>query len=380
MSLFSFSQKNKENYSLVFNIGSGSISGGIIKFTEEPGENIVYYAKENIPFQAELSVDKHLELMKSTLEKLTSKIRAEGLKDLNNKKGKSVVMNRVFYIFSSPWSISQTKTIRIKESKPFKITKRYLNHAIDKQEKPFEIDISKFGKIVEKKIIQVKINGCEVSDFYDKLTKDLEVSLFFSVVPENVLHTVEEAVSKTFNIKNIWCHSSSLSIFSVIRNLFPQKENFIHIDISEEITDVSVIKDNIVLSNASIPLGRNHFIRKLSQEMQTTEEIIDSQIRMHHSKANDELASLKFSVSMNKIAGEWLAMVSTIINSSEEKHVPQSIFLIANSDLTFFLKEKLQKQDFKVLLVDNNNIKPPMVGEDIIFKLELMFLDNLYKI
>ena len=106
MSLFSFFKKNKESYSLVFNIGSGSVSGGIVKFTEAPGENVTYYAKENIPFQREISVPKHLELMKSALTKLTERIQK------NNQKR----IDRIFYVFSSPWCASQTKVIRVKES------------------------------------------------------------------------------------------------------------------------------------------------------------------------------------------------------------------------------------------------------------------------
>ena len=379
MSFFSFLQKNKEDYSLVFNIGSGSISGGIIKFTEEPGENIIYYAKEAIPFQPEISVSKHLDLMKQSLATLAEKIHSEGIKQINLGKKKGLVIDRVFYFFSSPWNISQTKTIRIKENRPFKVTKKYLNRVMDEQEEQLETDISKFGKIIERKIIQVKIDGHEVTDFYNQITKDLEISLFFSVVPGEVLQTVEESVSKTFNIKNIWCHSSSLSIFSIIRNLFPKKEDFIHIDISEEITDISIIKNNIVSSNISIPLGRNHLIRKLSQEMQMTEEIADSQIRMFCLKNNDELASLRLSVNMDKFSSEWLNLVTKSIDSLKISP-PESIFLIASNDLSSFLKDKLKKQDLEVLLVDNKNIKPPMVGDDLIFKLELMFLDNLYKI
>jgi cell division ATPase FtsA len=381
MSLFSFLQKNKEDYSLVFNIGSGSISGGIIKFTEEPGENIVYYTKENIPFQHELSVDKHLAHMKSALEILTNRIHSSGLKDLNIQKGKSINMSRVFYIFSSPWSISQTKTIKIKESKDFKVTKKYIDRIINKQEKQFQEDISKFGKIVENKIIQVKINGSNVSNFYDKLANELEISLFFTVVPENILNTVEEAVSKTFRVKNIWCHSSSLSIFSAIRNLFPQKEDFININIGEEITDICINKDNVVSSSISIPFGRNHFIRELSKELKVSEKIADSQIKMCCQKDHAELAAMKLSVLMDKIALDWLAKVSDVIGKFKtEVYTPESVFLIASSDLTYFLKEKLQRQGFDILLVDNINIRPPVAGVDLVFKLELMFLDNLYKI
>ncbi len=381
MSFFSFLKRNKESYSLVFNIGSGSISGGIIKFTEKVGVDIVYYAKEIIPFQQEVSVPKHLDLMKSTLTTLAHKIQSEGLKGMGTKKDQSISIDRVFYVFSSPWSVSQTKTIRIKEPKVFKVTDGYLKRVIDEQEKKFQSDVLKSGKTIEKKIIQMKVNGYAVNDISNIFTNDLEISLFFTVVPEEILHIIEEAVSKVFNIKNVWCHSSALSILSVIKNLFPQKEDFIHIDISEEITDIAIVKDNIMTSSVSIPYGRNYFVREISKVLKVSEEVADSMIKMHCSKNNDELASLKLSVAIDAVSKSWLTSITDVLNSFKDKiYVPELIFLIANNDLCFFLKDKLHKQSFEVILLDNNNIKSSQVKGDLVFKLELMFLDNLYKI
>jgi len=381
MSLFSFFKKNKESYSLVFNIGSGSVSGGIVKFTEDIGVNMSYYSKENIPFQKTVSILKHLDLMRDSLATLAGRIQKEGLQKLNLSKSSNASINRVFYMFSSPWSASQVKIIKIKEPKVFKITEEYVTRVINSQERQFQEEISKTGKIIEKKIIQLKINGYVVSDIINKTAKDIEIAVFFTVVPKEILQILDDVVSKVFAVNNVWCHSLSLSVFSVIRDMFPHKEDFIHIDISEEITDISVIRDDLMTSVASIPFGRNHFIRELSTVLKVSEEIADSMIKMHSLKSNDELGAIKLSVAMDTAAKNWLTSITDVLNSYKEKiYVPDSIFLVANSDLVPFLKNKLEKNDFKVLLVDNKKIKPPIVGDDIVFKLELMFLDKLYKI
>ncbi len=365
---------------MVFNIGSGSISGGIIKFTEKAGVDVSYYIKESIPFQKEISVIKHLDLMKDAVTALAHHIQTDGLKKVQ-AGGKKIILDRAFYVFSSPWSASQTKTIKVKVDKPVKLTESYINGLVDHEAKQFQEDMALSGTVIEKKIIQVKINGYVVNDIYNKVAQDLEISLHFTVVPEKVLQFIETALSKSFNIKNIWCHSLSLATFSVIRNLFPQKEDFIHIDISEEITDISIVKGGVIASAASMPYGRNHFIRELSLAQKVTEEVADSMIHMHFSKDRDELASLKLGVTMDAVSRTWLAKVADILEGLKEKiYVPESIFLVASTDLTFFLKDKLEKQDYKVVLVDNNNLKSPLVKDDLILRLELMFLDNLYKI
>ena len=381
MSFFSLLKRNKESYSLVLNISSGSISGGIIKFTNEPGENIIYYSKEQIPFQQDLSINRHYKLMFSSLGNLIKRIRTDGLKKIPSKNGKEIQLDKVYYIFSSPWSTSQTKIIRLNEKKSFKVTTDYINKKIDELEKQFQIDVSKVGKIIEKKVIQVIINGYPVTDYENKLATNLEIAVFFTIVPEDVLQSIETELSKVFNIKNSWCHSSALSIFSLIRNLFPQNEDFIYIEVSEEITDVSVIKDNVITSNVSIPMGRNNYIRELSGALKVTPEIVDSMISIKNNKSHDELANLKLSVTMDAVAQNWLTKIFDLLEGFKEKiYVPENLYLITSPDLASFLQDKLKKRDFKVTLVDNKKIKSAFNNCDISFKLELMFLDNLYKI
>lgn len=379
MSFFSFLKRNKESYSLVFNIGSGSLSGGLVSFTEAPGENVVYYTKENISYQPKISAPRHLELMRQALGKLVAKIQ----KGISEKITTSIThgVDRVFFIFSSPWSVSQTKIIRVKENRSFKVSQAYLDRLIGEQEKQFQIGIASAGRVIEKKIIQVKINGYVINDFKDKLARELEVAVFFTVVPEEILSVIEETVSKAFVHKNIWCHSFSLATLSVIGNLFPHKEDFMHAIVSEEITDISFVKDGVMLSSASLPLGRNDFMRELATTLNVTPAIADSQIKMQGLQKNDELAAMKLAVAMDKAGLVWLNKFSATIESFKEKiYVPETLFLIADQDLAPFLKNKLERQDFKVFLLDNKKVKPPIPGNDLLFKLELMFLDNIYKI
>ena len=286
MSFFSFSQRNKESYSLVYNIGSGSVSGGIVHFTEKAGVQMLNYNKEVFAFQKDVTPDKHLELLNSSLVSLSKKIQADALKKLNLKNGRSLTIDRIFYIFSSPWCLSQTRVIRIKESKLINITEKYLSKVIETQNAPFQADIAKTGTIIEKKIVQVKINGYAVENIYGKQAKEFELSVFYTVVPEKILKNIKDAVSKTFTTTNVWCHSLSLAVFTNIRNLFPQINDFIHIDISEEITDISVIKNNVIISSASIPFGRNQFIREITSALSVSPEIVDSMMKIHLFKNN----------------------------------------------------------------------------------------------
>lgn len=382
MSFFSFLKKNKESYSIVFNIGSGSISGGIIRITEKTGVDVIYYAKDVLPFQQKILVPKYLDLMKLSLVAVTKKIQTEGLKLIKVKKNKTLNIDKTFFIFSSPWGVSQTKIIKIKEAKPFKVTVAYLDKLIIEHEKKIQTSLIDSGKIIEKKIVQIKINGYVVNNPYGKLVNNLEVAVLFSIVPENILEAVESVVSKSFHLNSVWCHSTAFSIYSVISTLFPQKDDYIHMEVGEEITDISIINNGVIVSSASIPLGKNHFVRELSNILKVSEEIASSMINMQSHKNNDQLASLKIAVSMDTAARNWFTRIFQVLDGYKSKmFILDSIFVTASNEITPFLKDKLQKHGFNVLSLENKHIKSSTaITDDLIFKLELMFLDNLYKI
>lgn len=369
MSLFSFSKKKiLENHSLVFNIGSGSVAGAIINFTEKPGVEIASYFEEKIPFQKEVTPETHLELMKKSLSSLLERFQKKGFK-----------IDNVFYIFSSPWSVSQTKTIKVKENKAFKLTDDYLKKIISAQADKAEI--LNHGQIIEKKIIQIKANGYVIDNPNNKPVQELEVSLFLTAIPDQILKEIEDIVVKYFIVTNTICHSISLPIFSTIRDLFPNKEDFTYLDISEEMTDLAIVKEGVVSINASFPLGRNEFMRRLAQKLNITEAIADSMIKMNSLKSHDQMATLNFNNAMKEVVEDWLSQVQSTFNKIKQGlHLPQDIFFVANNDLTFILKDGLKNESYNVTLVEAKKISSPIKIENTIFKIVLMFLDKIYKI
>lgn len=381
MSFFSFIQKNKESYSLVLNFGSGSVSGGILKFTKESGVDMVFFDKESIAYQTEVSPVRHIELMKNSLALLLKRIQAVGLKGIQKTNTKPLNIDRVFCVFSSPWCVSQTKTIRIKENSDFKLTKKYLDELVNNQKNIFESGDSKTRQIIEEKIIQLKINGYPVTNFQNKLVRDLEISVIFTFMPNDILDLINKTILGTFNIPNIWCHSSSLVFFSTLRDLFSYKNDFISLNVTEEITDIMIVKDNIIFSEVSIPIGRNHFIRELSKSLNVSEEVANSMFNLHQGNNNNKLASLQDDIKIESIISPWIDKIITTLSLQKENvYITDLLFLISRNDISLYLKNKLEKKGFDILLADYKKIKFHKHVNDLDFKLILMFLDNLYKI
>ena len=138
MSLFSFSSnKNCEEVSAVFHIGSGSVDGHLVRLSKISKPEIIYTTNAPILFQKNINLERHFKLMIKALDSALKDIQKQGVLHLNFTGLRNHGIRRAFYILSSPWCASQTKIIKIKKDKPFEITKDSIENFIDEQENKF---------------------------------------------------------------------------------------------------------------------------------------------------------------------------------------------------------------------------------------------------
>ncbi len=369
MSFFWFGlKKKKDSYSIVLNVASGSVTGALVHFTEKPGIKVVSYINEPIIFQADISVSRHIELMKSALEKVLKQINPEHQKIQN-----------VYYLLASPWSISQTQTVRLKENKKVKLTDSFLQKLIDRE--LANSDFTSHNKIIERKIIQIKANGYILNEVSGESASEAEVSVFSTVVPADLLNDIENIVAKYYpGVASVY-HSMSLPIFSVIRDLFPNREDFVYLDVSEEMTDIAVVKKGVVISLVSFPFGRNHFVRELAAKTHTAKVVADANLKHVAEKNLNKLASAHLSVHISGIIDKWTTQVVGVFDKfTQNLSMPENIFFITTNDLVFLLKDRLTKAGLEVVGVEARNITSPIQIQDTMFKIGLVFLDKIYKI
>ena len=155
-----FWKKNEnEKLSLVFDIGNGSVAGSIVSFNKIPKALFtkrIALSFSDKPKGDELSI-KIIDSLNKILDDFTKK---EFVKNIyKNQK-----IENVFCIISSPWFISKSKTIEIKNDKEFFITDNFLKDILIKEETNFEKEakkdqILKNTKPIEIEIVHTNIRG-----------------------------------------------------------------------------------------------------------------------------------------------------------------------------------------------------------------------------
>ena len=249
---------------LVFDIGSSSV-GGALFWREKSGiPKIILTVREPIVLKEEININQFLLLTAQALEIVVGKIFAAGLG----------APAKIFCVLSSPWYVSQTRVISFMKNTPFAFTAKLADDLIQKEVNLFEeehlaqyVNTEDSVRLIELKNIKVTLNGYETPDPLNQRGKELEMIVFISMSPEKILTKIEETIARYFYSKEIKFSSFIMTFFTMIRDLYSNKDNFLLVDISGEITDISIIKKNILRESVSFPLGHNFIIRGVASAL-----------------------------------------------------------------------------------------------------------------
>ena len=242
--------------SAIIDIGSGSIGLALVLSKKGGVPTLRHSIRQELRVQKVLS---HERLMQQSLKTLAVTITEMQKKGLG-------VPSKIFCFLSSHLIASQTRVVSLKFDEPTVINETVVNNIVNRESENLKNEHKRlrddFDVIIEQKVMGVKLNGYEVSNFKNKITNEVETSIFFTLASESTLNRVRRLIAGAFHNRQIEFHSFSFAYFSFLRDLLKLERDFIFIDISGEITDISLVHDGILKKTASFPLGRNEVVSR----------------------------------------------------------------------------------------------------------------------
>ena len=144
MSFLSFLNNKKEEVSLIIDIGNGSITSSLVLFTKGLKPEFLYVNSATFLIRDEPNVSKLVTDMKSVLEDLLNVLMKKGFTHRYwNTNSKNI--SKALVSFSSPWFVSKTKHINLRQDTPFVITKSFLDDVLKKEGLIFKKELSRTG-------------------------------------------------------------------------------------------------------------------------------------------------------------------------------------------------------------------------------------------
>jgi len=362
MGIFSKTKKDGELV-LVFDIGSSSV-GGALCFIQESGiPKIIKTIREPIVLQETLNIDQFLSSTIRSLEVVADQIYKAGLG----------APKKCFCVLSSPWHISQTRLIKLEKNTPFTFTAKLANSLIKKEIALFEEEyLAKHGdtdspvRSIEFKNIKIMLNGYETFKPLDQKAQDLEMTIFISICEENVLKKIEDTIGRHFHFKNIKFSSFTLASFAVVRDVYSHDEDFLLIDVSGELTEISMAKKNVLCESISFPLGCNFFVRQLASFLHSSLAEAKSLLSLLKDGHAAEPVAVELDSVVKKLQMEWLKKFQdSLANLSNDISIPSTIYLAVDKDLATFICKTIETEQFNQYTLTASKFKVIFLGVEV---------------
>jgi hypothetical protein len=394
----------KDGLALILDIGTASVGAALVCFSPNELPHVLYTVRH--PYKKK-AIHPKLKTLIPALSETLSLVLDDVLKK-GLKQASSIVEGARKPVFVActlnvPWYISYAKTVNRLEKEPFIINREVLSAAIEKEvdnlKKSAEERYKKEGlssnkvERIEAETIHVKLNGYSIPKPYGKEAKDLAASIYTSFTPEQTLEVVKKQIFKSLHIRKPSFHSFSLVFFTTLRDIWTNAHTFFAIDMSEEISTISLVRDEVIVNSTSIPFGRNFFIRIIAEECNVPTHEALSLLNLSMTHKLDENVSKKLDKALAHGKEEWLAhfkeRIEILCNSLL---VPSHVFLaIPNplgpwfvrlfKEMTLSLSDTTEIGPFTVNLLNyaglSNflNIDKSVKNDSFLF-LEALFIDK----
>ena len=337
-------QKNKNTLTLVLNIGSSN-AGGALFWAQESGiPKIIFSVTEPIILEDKIDTDRFLLSTMQALDVVVNKIFKSGMG----------IPKDFFCVLSSPWHVSQTRIINLKKDTPFVFTAKLAESLVQKEiailekEQLSKADNSHIPKrTIELKNIRTILNGYETSEPLDHKVQELEMTIFVSISEEQVLQKVESTVAKYFHFNQIRFFSFTLASFTVVRDVHIQQENFLLLDVDGEVTNISMIKKNILRESISFPIGSNFLVRGVANDLLCTLAEANSFLSLFRDGHAETSVAQKISLVMDKLKAKWLKeFQESLANISNDISIPSTIYMTTEKSLADFFCQTIKTEQF----------------------------------
>ncbi len=354
MSLF-YSKKPVKTI-LLFSIESGIIRAGIVVDTQSECPTLVYNTHVEIPFQENLEFSRLVLHLHTCLTHACEKILRQGIPHITDKKLSHNIFDEIYCIYGSPWYVSQTKTISIKKDKPFHVSREVIDALITEQTSNLIKDYTNQGSaseetdsvlIIERNIIDIRLNGYVVGEPWGKDASDIEMKIFVSVMSDTLKRSVEDVIMHFFSAHSITHQSMPMIVFSGIRDTLSKESDFLLVDVSAEVTDISHIYNNVVMDIVSFPHGTNSIIRTISQMSGRMPQESFSLLKKAYREVHHPEIESQYQKVMEAAEQLWLAAFEqALAKMFHGKILPHTVFLLVNENNQQFLAALIAKEQY----------------------------------
>ena len=255
-----FSSRKKREYAAIFDIESGSVGGSMVALEHGGKPEILFSSRNVFPVPAKLAYERYFSMLISSFEEIIADMQRQALKRPKH----------IYISLPSVLHLSALRVLRKKTDAPTLVTKKSLAGMVEASPAipeatgsdsylPPQIPTS----TIERQVIGIKLNGYDVINPYEKYATEVELALYESITEESIMKKISASVGGLFHSEHITFFTSTLAVYSALREALGEMDNYLVLDVTGEVTDVSVVARRSLASAFSVPFGAHALVRSI---------------------------------------------------------------------------------------------------------------------
>lgn len=381
MGLFrSGSNKTKGELTLMIDIGSASVGAAVVEFFSDKRPFIHHTVRVPIAVAEKPTFNTFLPKLLTFLSKALDQ-------EISQVKKRAIKHVHCFY--ASPWYTAESRTTSRTYPEQIKITQKVLDELIDVEVDNFMGKLQVAGsdevvRVTESHIISTRLNGYATIDPLNKKATDLSVTLFLGVIPDHVIKSVEGVIHEFVHAHDIEHHSFPLTAYSSTLDVFPHDNTFLFVDITGEVTDLYLVRDDVLEALHSFPSGRNILIRSIAEKFDVSISGAVSYIGLYASGSADDAFASQIKETIDAVQKEWkVYFTNALTEVCKGGAVPDKTFCMVDNDVREIFSDTVRAKSGQVVLLhqdtlDNFCDHGRAVEEDPFIIFESLFVHKLY--
>jgi hypothetical protein len=323
------SHKPKDTLALIIDIQSSVVRGTLVYRHASELPRIAWTSTIPIPYRPDEGSSYLVDSAVKAIEDISTTASAFA-HDASAKGTLSVHISRVHCVLSSPWIVSQARTVLQKFEKETRITKTFVKDIIDKERASMKASGNDTMMAIEEKIFDVRLNGYSVAEWDNNKGKTFEVSFAISLAGKSTISRFTESCKRAgVSEHQIDFHSSLLLQHMAIDNTLSVSDPHILIHVHGELTDIVISTGETCILFGSHPTGVRTIIRQLMQKRSISESAVDSLITLHETEQLDSTHGEEDAKSLGEVFGEWMKKSTEIISLAGAIYQPARIIISA---------------------------------------------------
>jgi hypothetical protein len=350
-----FSKGKKGELVAILDIGSGSVGGALVEFHEDNKPAIIFSVREQIVLQNEFKFDRFLTSMLTSSDKVLGHLRKH-----TDKK-----ISQTLCTLSAPWYVSQTRTVSYEDPKKLLITKKKVDQLVTQEvikikevfDEHYRDITESSAEIIEIESVNIKLNGYETSEPFGKTAKSFEANLYVSMSSGHILQSLRERINRTLGVRNVSFRSFALVAFSTLRDIYVDHHDFIFIDISGEMTDISIVRNNTLIETLSFSFGKNFVVRTIASQQKTVVEDALSGFTMYVEGKETTEVQDRIEQTLKYVRDEWINEFKENMKSLATLTVlPGKIFIITDNPFDVWFSKIIGEADYSKLALMRDSL------------------------